>query len=245
MASYVRFAEVYDQLMQDIPYDEYVNWVVKNAPASQNLRLLDIGCGTGVMLEKFIAQGYEVAGLDLSEEMLMMANERLANSGKQVLLVCQSMDELDGFEDLDVVTIPIDSLNYLPEQSQVEATFSSIYEALKPGGHLFFDVHSLFKMDEIFMDSPFTYDDGEITYLWDTEAGEHPHSVHHDMTFFVQQEGTHFERFEEYHFQRTFQIQEYLKMLASAGFQNVEVSADFSEEAPQLDSQRIFFHAVK
>jgi len=245
MASYARFAEVYDQLMQDIPYDEYVNWVVKNAPSSENLRLLDIGCGTGVMLEKFIAQGYEVAGLDLSEEMLMMANERLANVGQQVLLVCQSMDELDGFEDLDVITIPIDSLNYLPEQSQVEATFNRIHEALKPGGHLFFDVHSLFKMDEIFMDSPFTYDDGEITYLWDTEEGEHPHSVHHDMTFFVQQEGTHFERFEEYHFQRTFQIQEYLKMLSSAGFQDVQVTADFSEDAPQLDSQRIFFHAVK
>ncbi|MEG0380538.1 MAG: class I SAM-dependent methyltransferase, partial [Kurthia sp.] len=133
MASYGRFAEVYDQLMQDIPYDEYVNWVIKNAPSAQNLRLLDIGCGTGVMLGKFIAQGYEVAGLDLSEEMLMMANERLANSGKQVLLVCQSMDELEGFEDLDVITIPIDSLNYLPEQSQVEATFKGIFEALKPG----------------------------------------------------------------------------------------------------------------
>ncbi len=245
MASYGRFAEVYDQLMQDIPYDEYVNWVIKNAPSAQNLRLLDIGCGTGVMLEKFIAQGYEVAGLDLSEEMLMMANERLANSGKHVLLVCQSMDELEGFEDLDVITIPIDSLNYLPEQSQVEATFKGIFEALKPGGHLFFDVHSLFKMDEIFMDSPFTYDDDEITYIWDTEAGEHQHSVHHDMTFFVQEEGTHFERFEEYHFQRTFPIQQYLTMLAAAGFEEVNVTADFSENAPELDSQRIFFHAVK
>lgn len=245
MASYGRFAEVYDHLMQDIPYDEYVAWISKIAPSNQNQRLLDIGCGTGVMLEKFIAKGYEVAGLDLSEEMLMMANERLASTNKPVLLVCQSMDELVGFEDLDIITIPIDSLNYLSEQSQVEATFKGIFEALKPGGHLFFDVHSLFKMDEIFMDSPFTYDDGEIAYLWDTEAGEQPHSVHHDMTFFVQQEGTHFERFEEYHFQRTFPIQQYLTMLSSAGFVDVNVSADFSEDAPELDSQRIFFHAVK
>lgn len=245
MSNYGRFAEVYDQLMQDVPYDEYVQWIVKNAPVAQFPKLLDIGCGTGVMLEKLIKEGYEVAGLDLSEEMLMMANARLNSDGQQAMLVCQSMDELDGFVDLDIISIPIDSINYLPEFDQVQQTINRVYDALKSGGHLFFDIHSLFKMDEIFPEGPFTYDDGEITYLWNTEEGEEPHSIHHEMTFFVQTDNELFERFEEYHFQRTFPTEIYVTLLKEAGFSSIEVTADFTSEAPSEQSERIFFHAIK
>lgn len=244
-SSYGRFAEVYDALMTDIPYDAYVEWVQTNAPAKQNTKLLDIGCGTGTMAIAFAKSGYDVSGLDLSEEMLMIASERCYEEDVRVFFVCQSMDELDGFEQLDVVTIPIDSLNYVPEQQAVQQTFERIYAALKEGGHLFFDVHSLFKMDEIFLDSPFTYDDEEITYLWETEAGEAPHSVHHDMLFYVQQENGLFERFEEQHYQRTYSIEMYMMMLQRAGFEDITVTADFTDEAPSLDSERIFFHCVK
>jgi ubiquinone/menaquinone biosynthesis C-methylase UbiE len=243
--SYGRFAEVYDALMTDIPYDAYVAWVMEHAPAASNKKLLDIGCGTGVMAVSFAKAGYDVSGLDLSEEMLMVASERCYEEDVNVFFVCQSMDELNGFDNLDVVTIPIDSLNYVPEQSAVQETLNRIYASLKQGGHLFFDIHSLFKMDEIFMDSPFTYDDGDITYLWDTEAGEAPHSVHHDMVFYVVTEDGLYERFEEQHYQRTYSIEEMLSMLQQAGFTDIEVTADFTDEAPTLDSERIFFHCVK
>lgn len=245
MSSYGRFAEVYDALMTDIPYDDYISWIAKYAPSAQYKRLLDIGCGTGTLTAKFASAGYEVSGLDLSEEMLMIASQRLIEQGFNIPLYCMSMDELEGFEELDLVTIAIDSLNYLQERDAVEQTFTRIYQSLKTGGQLFFDVHSLFKMDEIFMDSPFTYDDGEITYLWVTEPGEAPHSVHHDMVFYVQQQNDLYERFEEYHYQRTFPIDTYIEMLHQAGFQAITVTADFTEDSPVEDSERIFFRAVK
>ncbi|MGE7921901.1 class I SAM-dependent DNA methyltransferase [Viridibacillus arvi] len=245
MSSYQRFAEVYDTLMTDIPYDQYVDWVVKHAPSTTAPKLLDVGCGTGIMAAKFARQGYTVSGVDLSEEMLAIASERFMKEQLAIPLFCQSMDELDGFSDLNVVTIPIDSINYLEDEEAVVATFKRIYAALCEGGHLFFDVHSLFKMDAIFLDGPFTYDDGEITYIWDTEAGEAPHSVHHDMTFYVQANEQLFERFEEYHYQRTFPVEQYVKWLSDAGFSNVSITADYSEEAPDAESERIFFHAVK
>ncbi|GEK33314.1 class I SAM-dependent DNA methyltransferase [Kurthia sibirica] len=245
MTNYGRFAEVYDVLMQDIPYDDYVQWVMKHAPAADSTNLLDIGCGTGTMLEKFMANGYIGTGLDLSEEMLMMANERLNTQGQQVLLVCQSMDELEGFVDLDIITIPIDSINYLPERQQVEKTLKGCYDALASGGQLFFDVHSLYKMSTIFMDGPFTYDDGDITYLWQTADGEAPYSVHHDMSFFVHVEDDLYERFEEQHYQRTFSIADYTEMVKAAGFEEIQITADFTDEAPSEFSQRIFFHATK
>ncbi|MFJ8262232.1 class I SAM-dependent DNA methyltransferase [Rummeliibacillus sp. NPDC094406] len=245
MSSYGRFAEVYDTLMTDIPYDDYIHWIAKYAPATEYKKLLDIGCGTGTMAAKFAALGYEVCGVDLSEEMLTIAAERFMLQGIDVPLFCMSMDELEGFENLDVITIPIDSINYVQEQEEVQQTLSHVYQSLRVGGQLFFDVHSLFKMNEIFMNSPFTYDDGEITYLWVTEAGDAPHSVHHDMVFYVQQDNRLFERFEEYHYQRTYEIQTYVNMLQQAGFTDITITADFSSKTPTEKSERIFFRAIK
>lgn len=239
MSSYKHFALVYDALQQDVPYDDYAAWVLANAPSTTHPILVDVACGTGTMLERFQALGYTSAGVDLSEEMLMVASERLTN----VPLICQSMTELEGFEAVDVVTILLDSLNYLTTQQEVEATFARVYAMLAPGGHLFFDVHSLSKM-AIFLQSPFTYDDGAITYIWHTEQGETPNSIVHDMTFFVA-DGEQYTRFDETHYQQTYDWQQYVTWLKAAGFTQIQVTADFTDAPPQAQSERIFIHAQK
>lgn len=246
MSSYERFAYVYDELQMDIPYDRYVEWIKHYAPSKCFPRLLDIGCGTGVLGLLLANADYKVSGIDLSEDMLIIARERFTDAGLQVPLYCMSMHELDGFEELDVVTIAIDSLNYVVEEAHVYTTLERIFHALREGGQLFFDVHSLFKMDAIFLDGPFTYDDGDISYIWHTEPGNHAHSVVHQMTFYVRDAASNlYERFDEEHIQRTFPIEQYMAWLRAIGFTDVEVTADFTDEAPASESERIFIRAVK
>ena len=55
------------------------------------------------------------------------------------------------------------------------------------GGTLIFDVHSTFKTDVIFMEGPFTFDNGRIAYIWKTEEGEDPHSVYSELAFFIKE----------------------------------------------------------
>ena len=244
--SYQRFAHIYDELMQDIPYDKYVNWVKEYAPSKDYPTLLDVGCGTGTLALQFHQAGYQVTGIDLSEEMLAVANDRFQEEGVSIPLFAMSMDQIEGFSEMDVVTIPIDSINYLQEESAVVETLKRIYFILRDGGQLFFDVHSLYKMDEIFMDSPFTYDDGRITYIWYTEPADEEHSVYHQMTFFVKDETTGlFERFDEEHFQRTFSIETYVEWLNNIGFSRVEITADWQNVNPTDESERIFIRAIK
>ena len=243
--SYNRFSEVYDQLMTDIPYDSYVEWVLTHAPASSFKRLLDIGCGTGTLSMMFAQGGYDVSGVDLSEEMLAIAQSRAEQMGMHIPFYAMSMDALEGFDGLDVAVIPIDSINYVTDEEAVKRTLEKVYAALRPGGQLFFDVHSLFKMDEFFLDGPFTYDEDGINYIWHTEEGEHPHSVYHQMTFFVETESGLYERFDEEHFQRTFEAAQYIAWLYDIGFETVEVTADFETNVPHEESERIFFRAVK
>lgn len=245
-SSYQRFAHIYDELMQDIPYDQYVNWVMKYAPSNDYPTLIDVGCGTGTLTLQFHQAGYDVTGIDLSEEMLAVANDRFQEVGVSIPLFAMSMDQIEGFSEIDVVTIPIDSINYLHEESSVVETLKRIYTILRDGGQLFFDVHSLYKMDEIFMDSPFTYDDGNITYIWYTEPADYEHSVYHQMTFFVKDETTElFERFDEEHFQRTFPLETYVEWLTNIGFSKVEITADWHNENPTDESERIFIRAIK
>lgn len=246
MSSYVRFAEVYDILMQDVPYHDYVEWVKKYAPSEQYPKLLDIGCGTGTLTLKFFHAGYNVSGIDLSEEMLSIANERVSKDGISIPFFQMSMDELEGFHQYDVITIPIDSINYLEDGQSVQETFQRVYEALRKGGQFFFDVHSLYKMNEIFMQSPFSYDDGNILYVWDTDEGEEEYSIYHQLTFFVKyDESNLYERFDEEHFQRTFPVEYYEEWLYQVGFSHVEITADFKDENPKFDSERIMIRAVK
>ncbi len=239
--NYGRFAAVYDDLMEDIPYEQYVEWIAETMRSGS---VLDLACGTGVLSELMAELGYEVTASDLSADMLTVAQKRFKESELDIPVLQLSMDNLEGLEGFDAVTIAIDSLNYLATEAQVTKTFDQVYAALKPGGYFFFDVHSVFKVDEIFMNSPFVYDGEDLAYMWHPEKGSSPHSVIHDLTFFVR-EGWMFERFEETHEQRTFSVESYKRWLAEAGFTVESVTADFTADAPSDESERIFFRAKK
>jgi len=239
--NYGKFASVYDGLMEDIPYEEYVEWVASHVTSG---KLLDVACGTGTLSQLFAEMGFVVTASDLSEDMLTVANQRFQKANQSIPVLQLSMDNLEGLSGFDIVTIAIDSLNYLQSEEQVQQTFKEIYDALNPGGHFFFDVHSVFKVDAVFMDSPFVYDAEEIAYIWHTEPGQASHSVIHDMTFFVRQNDL-FERFEETHEQRTFPVEIYKKWLEAAGFSVDSVTADFTSQSPDDESERVFFHAKK
>ncbi|WP_203246851.1 class I SAM-dependent DNA methyltransferase [Sporosarcina beigongshangi] len=243
--SYIEFATVYDELMTDIPYDAYVDLLDEAMGGIAGKRVLDIGCGTGLLSMKLAKQGAQVTGIDLSADMLAVAEERAKALSLPVQFIQQPMQQLSGFEGFDLAVIAIDSLNYLACQTDVQATFQHIYASLSVGGALVFDVHSTFKTDVIFMEGPFTFDDGRIAYIWETEEGDHPHSVDSELAFFVQKANGLYSRFDEVHSQRTFEVHEYVDMLMEAGFSVERIFADWEEEPPHEESERIFFQVRK
>ncbi|WP_088008054.1 class I SAM-dependent DNA methyltransferase [Indiicoccus explosivorum] len=238
---YGKFAAVYDDLMADIPYLDYARWVKQHAGGG---RLLEAASGTGVLTALLAEEGFEVTATDLSEEMLSVAGGRFSDRGLSIPLFAVPMTELHPFTGFDAAVIAIDSLNYLPGEQEVRRTFEGIHRALNKGGQLFFDVHSVYKLEEVFADGPFVYDGEDMAYIWHTEKGDAELSVIHYLTFFVRQ-GQLFERFEEQHRQRTFPTDFYVRTLKEAGFRQVEVSGGFTGEAPRDLDERIFFRAIK
>lgn len=245
--SYEKFAYLYDELMQDVPYSKWVEYVVErlNKYGLNRGALLDLACGTGELSVRFANEGFHVTGVDLSSDMLSVARAKAEQHRLSIPFFEQDMAELGGIGEFDVIVIFCDSLNYLPTEEKVAQTFVKVYESLKKGGTFFFDVHSLYKMNEIFANQTFTLNDDDLAYIWNCFPGEFSDSVEHELSFFVLDERSgKYDRFDELHLQRTFPIKQYSSWLEHAGFEILEISADFAE-SPQPESERIFFLARK
>lgn len=246
--SYEQFAYLYDELMMDAPYEEWVQFVKEKLhqyPIDGN-QLLDLACGTGELSVRFAKQGFSVTGVDLSSDMLAVAQAKAEEEGVRIPFYEQNMADLEGQGKFNVIGIFCDSLNYLRTEEEVIQTFENVFQHLYSGGIFIFDVHSIFKISQIFNNQTFTRNEDRLAYIWDSFPGEYPNSVEHELSFFVLDEQTgKYDRFDELHFQRTFPIQQYSNWLKDAGFELMEVSADFENSAPDAQSERIFFVAQK
>ena len=64
-----------------------------------------------------------------------------------------------------MIGIFCDSLNYLQTEQDVIRTFERVQQHLKQGGLFLFDVHSLYKMNALFIDQTYAYNGEEISYI--------------------------------------------------------------------------------
>ena len=75
--AYSSFARVYDLFMDNVPYEEWCEYL-KSLLQEYDIRdglILDLGCGTGKMTRLLTEAGYDMIGVDNSEEMLEIARE--------------------------------------------------------------------------------------------------------------------------------------------------------------------------
>jgi len=246
--SYEQFAYLYDELMKDAPYDQWVEFV-KNILVKYDVhaaKLLDLACGTGELSVRFAKQGFDVTGIDLSEDMLAVAQAKAEANSVKIPFFQQNMANLEGQGQFNVIGIFCDSLNYLQTEDEVKSTFSNVHQHLKSNGVFIFDVHSLFKMTDVFLNQTFALNEEEVSYIWNSFPGEHPNSVEHELSFFVLDERSgKYDRIDELHFQRTYPFSQYAHWLDASGFELLEISADFEHLEPAPTSERIFFVAKK
>lgn len=245
---YRDFASVYDELMSDAPYDDWLNWVdgALKAAGKKTGSVLDLACGTGELSIRLAKKGYDVTGIDFSEEMLSVAIQKALSQKLSIDFYFQDMRDLAGHENrFDAVVICCDSLNYLTEEKDVLKTFQEASRSLSASGLLLFDVHSVYKMNESFPGSTYADHDDEVSVIWKSFKGEAENSVFHEMTFFVYQEGNTYVRYDETHFQKTLPINRYIQYLENSGFTLQSLTADFTDNSPSDTSERLFFVAKK
>lgn len=246
--SYEHFSMIYDELMDEAPYERWLTFFLREIQVHNRTakRILDLACGTGEMSTRLYENDFDVTGVDLSEEMLSIAYEKAMNKGYMIPFYQQNMAELEGFTNFDIVVIFCDSLNYLQTEQEVINTFQSVYRALNQSGLLLFDVHSTYKISDIYRNATFAYNGDNISYIWNSFPGEHRYSIEHELTFFVFDEETEkYDRFDELHKQRTYPVQQYISWLEEVGFDILSITSDFTSEPVCDKTERVFFTVKK
>ena len=259
MRSYRQFASVYDRLMEEMPYSEWMHfartcWQKYGTPKT----IVDLGCGTGNMAIPLARSGFKVFGIDLSAEMLSIArnkwDEPLGRSGRDepgtIRWLQQDMRDWELPEPVDTVVSFCDCLNYLTEPDDVVAAFRHTYAGLAKGGLFLFDVHAPLTFERYAEEQPFVLDDKDVAYLWTCDYDKATRTIDHDLTFFVRDEGSSgtdavYRRFEESHSQRAYDPEWIAEQLGAAGFELLHRAADFKWDAPNEHSERLFYVARK
>lgn len=246
--SYQRFAYVYDQLMKDAPYDSWLQFVERVVTKYEHpiRHVLDLACGTGSIAIPLAAKGYKVTGIDLSEDMLAMSYAKSQEAGVTVDWIQQDMLQLELSQQVDTIVCFCDSLNYVTEDEQIIQLFHRIYEQLTPNGYFLCDLHSIHKLKHVFGDHTFGTHEENVSLLWQSFYDEEQETVDHELSFFIQEEQEDlYRRFDEVHTQKGYRLEDIMEWLYAVGFEIKEVTADFSEQAPEEESERLFIVAFK
>ena len=246
MEAYTGFASVYDLFMDNIPYKDwcaYVTGLLKEHGISDGL-LLDLGCGTGKLTRLLAAEGYDMIGVDLSEEMLEIALEHEMEDPKQILYLQQDMREFELYGTVAAVISVCDSVNYITDLEELTGVFSLVNNYLDPEGLFLFDFNTDYKYREVIGERVIAENREEGSFIWENSYDEESKINEYDLTIFkrIEDNGL-FEKTEEVHFQRGYTLLEMKEALEKAGMVfEWAIDADTRKEVTK-ESGRIYILA--
>ena len=239
---YGDFAEAYDALTFNVPYDEIADYYAKILGGmTDGKRLLDMGCGTGSLTVRLAERGFDVIGQDASPDMLTFA----AAKSDKVTWVCQKMEETELGEEVDAIISTLDSVNHLPDREAVGQCFRRAAQNLKSGGAFVFDVNTIRKHRETLGDNTFVYDVDGVYCVWTNTFDPTNNGVDIELDLFFEEEDGSYSRGGESFREIAFSERELREMLAAAGFEVVDVWEYMRFDAPTDMSDKLMIVAAK
>ena len=245
MDAYSSFASVYDQFMDNVPYEEwaeYLTGLLKEYQVNDGL-VLDLGCGTGSLTEILAKKGYDMIGIDNSEDMLQMAMEKRADSGLDILYLLQDMREFELYGTVAAVVSICDSMNYLTDYEDLVETMRLVNNYLDPKGVFIFDMNTVHKYRDLIGDRTIAEARDECSFIWDNDYDPETKINEYDLTLFIQEEEDLCRRFEETHYQKAYELEEVKQAIQEAGMEFVAVYDAFTHKEPDENSERVYFVA--
>ena len=134
MSQYISLAGVYDGLTADVPYGAFASFYEKvfSLYGIKPQIVLDMACGTGTLTSIMADRGFEMIGVDASEEMLAVAYEKTEKCKIKPLLLCQRLEDLDLYGTVGAAVSSLDCLNYIHSEKLAEV-FRKLHLFIEPG----------------------------------------------------------------------------------------------------------------
>ena len=240
MEAYTSFAEVYDTFMDNVPYQEWADYLeerLKEYGIEDGL-VMELGCGTGSMTQILSEKGYDMIGIDNSEDMLELAQEKKEKTGRDIL---QDMREFELYGTVRAVVSVCDCVNYVTEEEDLAEVFRLVNNYLDPDGVFLFDFNTKYKYQEILGDQVIAEDREACSFIWDNYYDEEEEINEYELTLFVQceEQKSLYRKYQELHYQRAYTLEQMKELLAAGGLIFEAAYDAYTLEEPTSKSERI------
>ncbi len=245
--AYGALAPIYDRLMEDTPYNEWLSWIFWSL-ASRGIKdglVLDLCCGTGNLTERLALIGYDVIGVDASAEMLSVASEKKEASGLDILYLQQDMRELELYGTVRAAVCMCDSLNYLETEADIGNVFRRVCNYLDPGGLFLFDCKMPYCLRETMGDTVVAKHGDGYSLIWENHANQDGSHNSYDLTCFVQGADNRYDKIQETHNIYAYPLVTYVEMLSEAGFSYWLILDADGRRLPRRETERLLVLAQK
>lgn len=260
MNSYTGFAKVYETFMDNVPYDEwteYLTGLLLEHGVGKGALIAELGCGTGSMTRRLAKAGYDMIGIDLSEEMLDVARYEHDDEELGILYLNQDMREFELYGTVAAVVSLCDSMNYIISEEDLLTVFKLVNNYLDAGGLFIFDMNTIYKYETELGDRVIAENREDCSLIWENYYDTETRMNQYDITIYTKaefeedeqedEEGDNlpplYERMEETHLQKAYSVETVKLLLEQAGMEFVAVYGVGTKEAPAADCERMYFIA--
>ena len=221
--SYTSLASVYDRLngVDYVKVADHIERQFEKFAAKKPESVLDLACGTGSLTVELAARGYDMTGVDISEEMLSEARFKCdANRfPHKVLLVRQDMAELELYGTVDAIVCCLDSLNYLTDTGRVSRALSHIHNYLNPEGLFVFDMNTPYKYENVYGQSSIVLEEEGVLCAWQNDYNPKSKMCDFYLSIFRELSDGLWERSDEVQRERCYSLRTVKKLLDENGFE--------------------------
>ena len=202
------------------------------------------------MSEILASHGFEVAGVDISPEMIEVARAKKSSVDYHVQdiaeldLRCHSERSEESRRRFDLAVCLFDSLNYITDPNRAALAIKRVGDHLVPGGVCVFDINTVYALAHRFFDQASLSSEHYPRYVWNSHYDHETRICRVDMMFEVVENGEP-KQFREVHYQRGHSIEELTQWLIDGGFEFAELYHAYKFRKPTRRSDRVFFVARK
>jgi len=201
-------------------------------------RILDLCCGAGQLAGELSNLDYEVAGIDLSEQLLLLARR----NAPEAKLVRADARAFGLARPVAAAVSMFDSLNHIMTIEELRAVFTNVYRVLDDGGPFLFDLNAEFKYRSHWSGTAALVDDDQVCAIR-TSYEPSERLARFDATIFTQRDG--WQRSDVTLWQRYYPEPQVRSALTDAGFQDIRTHDWWRDGEPNEETERICFIAYK
>lgn len=249
MESYTIFADIYDEFMDNIPYNEWGEYLV-SLLAEHGIKeglIVDLACGTGRITRELAECGYDMIGIDISADMLTIARsycyEYDNDLDADILYLLQDMREFKIIGKAHAIVSICDSMNYMSSVHDLIQVFKGVKESLEADGVFIFDMKTHHFFRDVIGNSTQTDVREDAVLIWENEYDDNSRDNTYYLTMFLQVEDNDgvYERYEEEHIQHAFTLDEVYEALNAAGIWAEAVYEALTKDEPDDTTERVYF----